>query len=73
MTSLLVCHLDRPDKHQGNEYNNDNQDNQYKEYNQEYSSTDNSDNGVKEIYIQKKPRYYNKSKIDEINEYFFNE
>lgn len=37
-----------------------------------YTSTDSNDKGIKEIYIPKKHRYYNKSKIDEINEYFFN-
>lgn len=47
-------------------------------YNQDYNqdkqdSTDtSSDKGVKEIYIPKKHKYYHKSKIDEINEYFFN-
>lgn len=47
-------------------------------YNQDYNqdkqdSTDTSSGkGVKEIYIPKKHKYYNKSKIDEINEYFFN-
>ena len=52
-------------------------------YNQDYNqdsapngaqdNTDtSSDKGVKEIYIPKKHKYYHKSKVDEINEYFFN-
>jgi hypothetical protein len=66
--------------------NSQSDDQQYKkdhqQYNQEqresqdpynYSSTSSSENGVKEIYIPKKHKYYHKSKIDEINEYFFNE
>lgn len=41
---------------------------------QSNSSDENQDNLIKEIYIPKKQKYYyNKSKIDEINEYYFNE
>lgn len=45
---------------------------QEQDYKQDSTDTS-SDKGLKEIYIPKKPRYYHKSKIDEINEYFFNE
>lgn len=52
----------------------------HQDYNQDYNQdkqdreiTDtSSDKGIKEIYIPKKHKYHHKSKIDEINEYFFN-
>jgi len=55
-----------------NDYNRDkNQDNNPDIL---YNSTDTNTENLKEIYIPKKQKYYhNRYKIDEINEYFFNE
>lgn len=70
---LYYISSDKSSDHQ--DYNKDyNKDYNYnQDYNDKQDSTDtSSDKGVKEIYIPKKHKYYNKSKIDEINEYFFN-
>lgn len=70
---LYYISSDKSSDHQ--DYKKDKKDYNYnQDYNQDkQDSTDtSSDKGLKEIYIPKKHKYYNKSKIDEINEYFFN-
>lgn len=67
---LYYISSDNSSVHQ--DYNQDYKQDYKQDYNQNLEITDtNSDKGIKEIYIPKK-KYNHKSKIDEINEYFFN-